>query len=1360
MEMNFQWGPVIRRVSNALSTVVVHVNDGGQHLVMTNIANAGAFPEEFVNMMHDMIVEAAQRMDLEDEDRLGLTITGHTEDGVPLIIHVAHQPLAALTAQRVMDIIAAHVNSSHSLQFDMDIKFTAVEAAYRRHIGGRKHPILDGASHMKKSVVQIHPSADPFKDQQECLYQFIGIGLAHLRQLDDVRMSQEQEWKMFGVGVTERTYRDCVEGRNRYLRRHELALNLKALFQHDDSRKVLDFFEEYFGIHVVLYDVCNRYRVAYPPLAQLPRETNGCEIYGVLERGELSHVNFCSKPEALSVHGGRSCPNCYELYVPSRVCASEDCKNMKIVNCKKCHTCAGNCSTCFTRSCGRFLEDDQDETTKAFNQRKSCHLCHLCFFSVKCEEEHEHVCRELISKKCGFCGFPLHRGLQCDEVRCLMCSEKKKRSDPNHVCFMKRDKLKKPGANYWTYDFECCLDESKRHQIYLATLWPIYPVQLPEHILQDYRYQILPEYPQQPVFIFWGLDGVKKLFHFFMEACLRGAILFAHNAGKYDAIFVEKYMNEMHGFLPLKLQRGTKIMQMFFEENELTFRDSLCFIQSSLRAMPDNYEIQELRKGFFPHRLMTVDYLRQAESQGYLVPRPPVEIWQHDFPLTKDGKKEKLELEEFLQDFYCEPGLWNLEKDAVEYCISDTILLGQVLRIFRERCASLATQIPSQCQGDFDVLQYVTLPSAVMNLFMSKCLPESTITVVDRYTSLMKKDAVEWIVYAMKDHLERVCDLVYFPNEFVSGSLRDELFCFLPCYDHGCPKCYPSHGRNFRKNMTFAKCYEQCREQQRQLRSTSNLICCWQHDWESVKIGSEYKKWRHEQDNNIIDFIPLDPRESYKGGVSEMYKIFYPQPFSMADFVSQYPTAMLGFSFSPQTGEKISWDMPIGRCDQFLFPSLEKLESERLGIIKCRVLPPEQLYAPFLGYHVDSMLNSSYEVIYGLCRVCMESRFDDSCPHSPDERSFCGVWTLNEIRYAMSIGYQVLHITELWEYEGKSNMIFKDFIVPLIKTKIISRATGLVNNEQFTSEGLEVAQYLSEMGQEVHPPDFKNAPVDRNVTKLMLNCLYGKFGQRPVFPSCASFTESEEDIQKCHILLHDSEVELESFDLIPRVLENGQTDVVAIISYQKNYPSCRGDVKKNDILAAHVTASGREMLNRAIQGVLNAGGDILYSDTDSIMHGKLDPLPYYKGFRFGDLELELPEAKQWVANGRKSYLYENLDGSTQCKQKGVSLKMSMQTIFTVQNMMDMIVDTTAKLDQLQDQNGTYLDALKELRRVADRPSLDVQQTQFVTRRNLLSGDKVTQHNIKKTRFLIEAPKRRIIPKEDMIDTLPFGFVGE
>jgi hypothetical protein len=1359
-------------------TVVVDLREL-QNQTVGRINSLDEFPAGMEDSLNRVINRVVERLDLNDDDRLGLTITATDSNGNEYPIYIPMRRVRNFDGELILNTILSVLPSSLTIALTMSLRFVGIQEDLDLDLGARSSsfPLLHRVSKKSRRVVVIHPDDDPFADSHDCVFQWIGLGLAWLCKSGNA-LPEALRLKLPIIGIDENLYDKMVRSRRKFDTRYEVGQNIMQILGcqvMDSTTEVLRKAEEMFCCNFILFNVQRGFKVMYPKPEDLPVQDNyvGNEVFGICDSCDFSHVNFCSSPTSFidGAEPGRCCRNCFELFSRSRVCSYMECRDNLHCNCPHCHTCGGVCAACKTTHCGKFGQDDDDDLMY-FGMRRACNRCQAVLFSPRCEDLHESVCADMQAIKCIECGRHSHRGLKCDEVRCLMCSQKMK-SDllPDHVCFIGREKLKKASQNYWTYDFETCLDADNKHVIYLATAYPIFPIQMkPE--MGKYCYRILERCPDQPVFVFWGLDGVKKLFEFFKEEFVNGATFFAHNAGKYDSIFIEKFMNEMHGELPEKLQRGNKIMQMVYASNELTFKDSLCFISSSLRAMQKDFGVEELKKGYFPHRLMNIEYLKQAETRDFLVERPPREIWEEDVSCGARGEKEQKELDLFLDEFYATNDLWDIREDSVAYCISDTVLLGEILRNFREQCNALAMQV--ECADgaelkEFDVLQHVTLPSGVMNLFMSLCLQEKTMAVVDRFSALQRKEAISWCVYECSRRRLPMANMLMFPafqGVDISASAGNVMFWYTDCYMHGCDRCYSSHNRNFRIDKPFYKLAEEYRTKVAILRefakeSGMELVLIRSHEWERIKKVPSFKNWFADIQNQVDDIIPCDPREAYKGGMTELYKVHFAGDFHIADYVSQYPTSMLGMSFSPITEQVRRWDLPVGRAEISIFPNVERLNTTKLGIVKCRVLPPEQLYAPFLGYKVPSKLvPGGYECIYGLCRICMIGRENRACTHTPEERSIVGVWTICEIQYAMTLGYTILHITEMWEYEGRSETIFKGFIVPFIREKILASRKGLVDGNEFTGKGTQIKNYLELLtGKQITTDMFKDVPVIRQTSKLMMNSIYGKFGQRAVWPSTTAFTESDEDISRCTHLLRDPTLEIDGFELIPRKRGEGEEDeMIAIVNYKKNYPCSRGDAKKHDIIAAHITAYGRQMLNEVAQVL---GRNLLYSDTDSLAHAVTEERVYSDGYRIGDLELEVVNANNFWGNGRKSYMYRTSADVLVVKQKGVSLKKSMEPVFSMENMKIMILNTMEIVEKLQEEHGlSYEEALKELHKQEKgvRPALAVDQRQFVTKRDGISGEKITQVSKKYTTFLLEALKRRIVMQETMIDTLPFGWV--
>jgi hypothetical protein len=81
--------------------------------------------------------------------------------------------------------------------------------------------------------------------------------------------------------------------------------------------------------------------------------------------------------------------------------------------------------------------------------------------------------------------------------------------------------------------------------------------------------------------------------------------------------------------------------------------------------------------------------------------------------------------------------------------------------------------------------------------------------------------------------------------------------------------------------------------------------------------------------------------------------------------------------------------------------------------MKCTVVPPKELYHPFLPFRHKQKL------LFCLCRSCVfEHKTTDECRHFNDaERCLDGTWVIDEVRLAVVKGYRMLEIQEVYQYE-------------------------------------------------------------------------------------------------------------------------------------------------------------------------------------------------------------------------------------------------------------------------------------------------------------------------------------------------------
>jgi hypothetical protein len=173
------------------------------------------------------------------------------------------------------------------------------------------------------------------------------------------------------------------------------------------------------------------------------------------------------------------------------------------------------------------------------------------------------------------------------------------------------------------------------------------------------------------------------------------------------------------------------------------------------------------------------------------------------------------------------------------------------------------------------------------------------------------------------------------------------------------------------------------------------------------------------------------------------------------------------------------------------------------------------------------------------------------------------------------------------------------------------------------------------------------------MTKLMLNSLWGKFGQKPDLLKAEHLKAG-----KLHEFLNrelDGEIEMHG---ITNLSDRGGT----IVRYRDKY---NYDLKfKNIAIAAFVAAYGRIMLWEEMNKL---GDRVMYHDTDSIIYCRLpDVYNFPIDVLLGEWSDENPDDKisEFVALGPKTYGYRTASGKTVAKCKGFTLNELNAKIIT------------------------------------------------------------------------------------------------
>jgi hypothetical protein len=226
-----------------------------------------------------------------------------------------------------------------------------------------------------------------------------------------------------------------------------------------------------------------------------------------------------------------------------------------------------------------------------------------------------------------------------------------------------------------------------------------------------------------------------------------------------------------------------------------------------------------------------------------------------------------------------------------------------------------------------------------------------------------------------------------------------------------------------------------------------------------------------------------------------------------------------------------------------------------------------------------------------------------------------------------------------------STGLFKDFVRTFLEVKV--NATG---KPKFWDSKVKRDKWIKEhedrFGFTPNPTE-KNAG-KRAIAKMILNSLWGKFGQRPDMPKNVYIPP--DNVGKWFKMLKDNKdgkIDIKGEEL------SGDNLFVCYMELQEN---------KNDILkstsiaiASSVTASATMRLYKELRLLKQR---VLYCDTDSVIY-EHDPNKYNipDGEFLGEWECEtdgLP-ITEFVSTGPKSYAYKVKGKVKDCKMKGITL---------------------------------------------------------------------------------------------------------
>jgi hypothetical protein len=344
-------------------------------------------------------------------------------------------------------------------------------------------------------------------------------------------------------------------------------------------------------------------------------------------------------------------------------------------------------------------------------------------------------------------------------------------------------------------------------------------------------------------------------------------------------------------------------------------------------------------------------------------------------------------------------------------------------------------------------------------------------------------------------------------------------------------------------------------------------------------------------DNSSVS-SPITPRDGLYGGRCDAFTLYKKAidgvKIKYIDIQSLYPYCCKVKRY------------PVGHPEVIL--NVEGLDvSEFEGLVKCRVLPPDNLYHPVLPMHMGDKL------LFPLCYTCADLKSSDACMHTDKQRALEGTWVTPELKKAVELGYQIITIYEVWHYKsttmydpttGKGG-IFAGYIENFLKTKMESSGYP----KECRSDG-EKDRYIARIKTHenilLDKGNIEFNPGLRALSKLCLNNLWGKLSQRPIMQTRRYITAPAEFYK----LLNRDKYDLG--DAIPI----GEDCIFTTFKRTANF--AEPSANTNPVVASYVTAHARLELYKYLDML---GDRAMYCDTDSVVYSQRD----------GDVEPELSE---------------------------------------------------------------------------------------------------------------------------------------
>ena len=915
------------------------------------------------------------------------------------------------------------------------------------------------------------------------------------------------------------------------------------------------------------------------------------------------------------------------------------------------------CRACCQKECPDF------QAAYPRNQKATqrCDSCHRDFFGDTCFQMHlvkDHTGKPAANlqssvcfrrRRCRIC-FKLDVGLDkiakhlCYHIDCPSCHEYV--HSETHRCFIqrppqnkKRKRKHQGGPRAKRGAAAAAEPDSNPEEDDLPPLHVFFDIEaMQPHQKHIANLLVAETEDNDPPKSFPGLSCTRDFLEWLDTLTLndtRQVNVIAHNFQGYDGYFVVQQYHSDNRIVQ-QLRNGCKLLEV--KHDRIRFIDSMSFLPMPLSAFPATFGLTELKKGYFPH-LFNVP---GDEHQNYVGPIPSLDYYM---PETK-SPEDKQTLETWHQEQRANNMVFDFQQELLDYCKSDVQLLKQGCLTFKRLF---------EAQAGFNPFDHITIASACnMDLRRNRMIPNS---IASEPTLTWKKnnvnqsnEAIEWLTWCQQHqapHLQhakndgeyRIPGTKLHVDGFDAST--NTIYEYHGCFFHGCPRCYPKRYETHRRpcDRSMQDAYEDTQQRTRRLRQQGyTVVEMWGCDWARLKhtspdIGTFV--------TNLDMTEPINPRDAFCGGRTNAVKLYHQatpsQKIHYIDVTSLYPWVNKTSIY------------PKGH-PRFIFNPGHTDIHQYFGLIQCKILPPRELYHPVLPYRHDDKL------LFPLCGRCVKEEMDKPlldrsyhCPHPDEERALTSTWCSPELQKAVELGYQVLYIYEVWHFDDTCQGLFRDYVNTWLKIK--QEASGWPKDDMSEQAKQDYIQkYFEHEGIQLEYDQIKKNPGLRTLAKLMLNSMWGKFGQRLNKTRVKEF----DDPQTFHQFLNTDTIDVRQVSII--------NDQMVEVQYQYEKEDIPVSPNLNIFVACFTTCHARLKLYAALEQLQER---VLYYDTDSVifLQDEGQPNPDLGNY-LGDFTSELSKdeyIEEFVSGGPKNYGYTTNQGHVECKVRGFRLNSEGKT---------------------------------------------------------------------------------------------------